>query len=306
MQKAEQPAQYLEFRRHVTRHTRDASEDIYALTNSGRHMETVQRGTVSPEADAPPRRASRANRNKHTIIDEEDEEADEDEDAEAEADTEDVINETTLKDSMEAVESEMPQGGPEGDTLPMNDGDHEMVDEERTATPNPPTMLQLLVCSEADHPRRHPRRTMQKMQRSTMTHSFVDPAVNNHLGAHNAIPNWTATSNRRKRPRMTRRRTRPRNQKHLPASQVDLAKKLKTVLPAAVLACEKGLLAPVLLQKKQMKLPKNWRTSTGADVSVVVPSKRLSTKNRVATEKMLIIVSFDPNYFIPTKTPIMR
>ncbi|KAJ5082025.1 hypothetical protein N7532_011068 [Penicillium argentinense] len=34
--------------RRVTRATRDASEDIVALTNSGRHMEYVERGTVSP------------------------------------------------------------------------------------------------------------------------------------------------------------------------------------------------------------------------------------------------------------------
>ncbi|CAG8376137.1 unnamed protein product [Penicillium salamii] len=119
-QQQQQPSQYLEFRRHVTRHTREPSEDIYALTNSGRHMETVQRGTVSPPADVPSRRTSRTNRNKHTIIDEEDE------DAEAE----DVIEETTLKDSMEVVESDVPQGGEEGDTLQMNDAEHELVDEE--------------------------------------------------------------------------------------------------------------------------------------------------------------------------------
>ncbi|KAJ5326070.1 ATPase AAA-type core [Penicillium brevicompactum] len=116
----QQPSQYLEFRRHVTRHTRDASEDIYALTNSGRHMETVQRGTVTPETEAPPRRASRTNRNKHTIIDEEDEDAE----------SEDVINETTLKDSMEVMESDAPQGNDEGDTVQMNDAEHELIDEE--------------------------------------------------------------------------------------------------------------------------------------------------------------------------------
>ena len=120
----QQPAQYLEYKRHVTRHNRDGSEDIYALTNSGRHVETVQRGTVSPEADVPSRRASRAGRlARHTIIDEEDEDADED------AEAEEVINETTLKDSMEVVESDLPQGA-EGDTLQINDGEHGLVDEE--------------------------------------------------------------------------------------------------------------------------------------------------------------------------------
>jgi hypothetical protein len=117
----QQPAQYLEYQKRVTRHTRDPSEDIYALTNSGRHMETVQRGTVSPEADIPARRASRTGRlATRTIIDEEDED-----DAEAE----DVVNETTLKDSMEVVESDVPQGA-EGDTLQMHDAEHDLVDEE--------------------------------------------------------------------------------------------------------------------------------------------------------------------------------
>ncbi|CAI7571901.1 unnamed protein product [Penicillium bialowiezense] len=111
----QQPSQ-----RHVTRHTRDASEDIYALTNSGRHMETVQRGTATPEAEAVPRRASRTNRNKHTIIDEEDEDAE----------SEDVINETTLKDSMEVMESDVPQGLEEGDTMQMNDAEHDLIDED--------------------------------------------------------------------------------------------------------------------------------------------------------------------------------
>ncbi|KAJ5599997.1 hypothetical protein N7450_001064 [Penicillium hetheringtonii] len=38
--------------RRTTRRTRGASEDIYALTNSGRHMETVRRGTLSPEVES--------------------------------------------------------------------------------------------------------------------------------------------------------------------------------------------------------------------------------------------------------------
>ncbi|KAL4802894.1 hypothetical protein BDV18DRAFT_153936 [Aspergillus unguis] len=47
--------------RRTTRRTRDPSEDIYALTNSGRHVETVQRGTNSPEAERG-RRSSRGSK----------------------------------------------------------------------------------------------------------------------------------------------------------------------------------------------------------------------------------------------------
>ncbi|KAL4784257.1 hypothetical protein BJX76DRAFT_223662 [Aspergillus varians] len=47
--------------RRTTRRTRDPSEDIYALTNSGRHVQTVQRGTRSPEVDRG-RRSSRGSK----------------------------------------------------------------------------------------------------------------------------------------------------------------------------------------------------------------------------------------------------
>lgn len=47
--------------RRITRRTRGASEDIYALTNSGRHMEAIERGTLSPEAEVS-RRNSRGRR----------------------------------------------------------------------------------------------------------------------------------------------------------------------------------------------------------------------------------------------------
>ncbi|KAJ6184993.1 hypothetical protein N7519_006294 [Penicillium mononematosum] len=124
----ETPANYLAFSKRVTRRTRDASEDIYALTNSGRHVHTVERGTHTPEAEipSPSRRFARADRMaKRTIIDEEDE------DAEGHEDDEDVINETTIQGSqMEELESDVPQGGAKGDTLPVNDGDHDPVDEE--------------------------------------------------------------------------------------------------------------------------------------------------------------------------------
>lgn len=50
--------------RRSTRRTRDPSEDIYALTNSGRHMETVEKGTRSPEMQPPrQRRETRFSRN---------------------------------------------------------------------------------------------------------------------------------------------------------------------------------------------------------------------------------------------------
>ncbi|KAJ5491815.1 ATPase AAA-type core [Penicillium expansum] len=122
------PPNYLAFSKRVTRRTRDASEDIYALTNSGRHIHTVERGTHTPEAEipSPSRRNARVDRiAKRTIIDEEDE------DAEGYEDAEDVINETTIQGSqMEVLESDVPQGGAEGDTLPVNDGYHDPIDEE--------------------------------------------------------------------------------------------------------------------------------------------------------------------------------
>lgn len=55
------PPEALQSTRRTTRRTRGASEDIYALTNSGRHMETVERGTLSPEAEVS-RRNSRGRR----------------------------------------------------------------------------------------------------------------------------------------------------------------------------------------------------------------------------------------------------
>ncbi|KKK17839.1 AAA family ATPase, partial [Aspergillus ochraceoroseus] len=51
---------HLQGTRRTTRRTRDPSEDIYALTNSGRHVQTVERGTHSPEVEA--RRARRGSR----------------------------------------------------------------------------------------------------------------------------------------------------------------------------------------------------------------------------------------------------
>ncbi|KAJ5577824.1 Tat-binding, partial [Penicillium hispanicum] len=98
--------------RRTTRRTRGASEDIYALTNSGRHMETVGRATVSPETELPGR-SSRASQ--QPVINEE------------------VVEETTeIQGSLEIMESDVP---PEGDTTVTNDGaqdrdDVEMINEE--------------------------------------------------------------------------------------------------------------------------------------------------------------------------------
>lgn len=63
--------------RRSTRHNRDPSEDIYALTNSGRHVETVERGTHSPEAQiSRPRRGAKSVPTKSTIAEDEEEAVD--------------------------------------------------------------------------------------------------------------------------------------------------------------------------------------------------------------------------------------
>ncbi|KAL2004369.1 hypothetical protein VTN02DRAFT_2015 [Thermoascus thermophilus] len=60
--------------RRSTRHNRDMSEDMYALTNSGRHVETVERGTRSPEAQTSrPQRGAKSVRQQQSAIAEEEE-----------------------------------------------------------------------------------------------------------------------------------------------------------------------------------------------------------------------------------------
>jgi SpoVK/Ycf46/Vps4 family AAA+-type ATPase len=115
------PPNFLAQTKRVTRHTRDGSEDIYALTNSGRHVQTIEQGTHSPDIETPTHRVARVGRMvTRTIIEEED---DEDED--------EVVNETTIQGSqMEILESDVHQGGADGDTLPVNDGDNHPVDQE--------------------------------------------------------------------------------------------------------------------------------------------------------------------------------
>ncbi|OJJ31837.1 hypothetical protein ASPWEDRAFT_53635 [Aspergillus wentii DTO 134E9] len=102
--------------RRMTRRTRDPSEDIYALTNSGRHAETVHCGTHSPEAEAiqPNRRGSRASKN---VIPEEEEN-----DTQPNEDEVDVVDETTMEirgSQLEIMES-FEEGAP-----PATDGQKE-------------------------------------------------------------------------------------------------------------------------------------------------------------------------------------
>lgn len=88
--------------RRITRATRDASEDIYALTNSGRHMQTVQRGTLSPEPQ-PPTRASRGSK-------------------QPAAKKVDMEITEEIQQSLEVSESDIHQSAVEGDTAIMNEG----------------------------------------------------------------------------------------------------------------------------------------------------------------------------------------
>ncbi|KAJ5088187.1 hypothetical protein N7456_011803 [Penicillium angulare] len=95
--------------RRTTRRTRGASEDIYALTNSGRHMETVERGTKSPSPFVP-HRGSRAG--KHPAIIEET-----------------VDTSAEIQASMEVLESDALA---EGDTTMAPDATQEQADIDMT------------------------------------------------------------------------------------------------------------------------------------------------------------------------------
>ncbi|KAJ5312883.1 hypothetical protein N7508_003713 [Penicillium antarcticum] len=111
------PARYFEEQHHhrVTR-ARGASEDIYALTTSGRHMETIKRGIRSPDDTVTRRLLNRGGRAKRTVLDDEDEEGEE------------VIEETTIQGSqLDVGESVLPQFGTESTHEPI---DQEMVDED--------------------------------------------------------------------------------------------------------------------------------------------------------------------------------
>ncbi|KAJ5166567.1 Tat-binding [Penicillium canariense] len=110
--------------RRTTRRTRGASEDMYALTNSGHHMETVERGTVSPETGMRHRQGSRAS--KQPVIHEE------------------IVETTEIQASLEILESDAPPDGVEGDTAIANDGEQDVemtndgvVPESEHGDPNP-------------------------------------------------------------------------------------------------------------------------------------------------------------------------
>ncbi|PLB37193.1 chromatin segregase YTA7 [Aspergillus candidus] len=109
--------------RRITRRTRGASEDIYALTNSGRHMETVERATLSPDADMARRgrRGSRAAKRTPGFA--------------AKPDDLDVIDETTMEikgSQPEIMESDVPVSFDESLTAaarPATQGDPSVVPE---------------------------------------------------------------------------------------------------------------------------------------------------------------------------------
>ncbi|KAJ5752398.1 hypothetical protein N7520_009315 [Penicillium odoratum] len=91
--------------RRTTRRTRGASEDIYALTNSGRHMETVERGTMTPEAEVQ-RHGSRAPR-------------------ESAIPEESMETSAEIQASLEVLESDAPM---EGDTVIGQDDEQDRPD----------------------------------------------------------------------------------------------------------------------------------------------------------------------------------
>lgn len=101
--------------RRTTRRTRGASEDIYALTNSGRHMETVERGTLSPEAEITRRSSRQGSRAlKQPVVSEE------------------VVTTTEVRGSFEVLESDAPQSFAEGDATIANDGTADQADLDMT------------------------------------------------------------------------------------------------------------------------------------------------------------------------------
>ncbi|KAL1965961.1 hypothetical protein VTN77DRAFT_4901 [Rasamsonia byssochlamydoides] len=116
--------------RRSTRHNRDRSEDILALTNSGRHVETVEKGTRSPEPQTQRlRRGSKTVHAKSTI-----EEEAEDNSAQAKPDEEGRREEEVAEvkgSQLEILESD-PQGDFE-EALPAAekaDGDNVEVEME--------------------------------------------------------------------------------------------------------------------------------------------------------------------------------
>lgn len=116
--------------RRTTRHTRDPSEDIYALTNSGRHVETVERGTRSPEPLSRERRLRRDSRDFEPadVIEEERESGtqvkadveDEEEDANAASAPLEILESDPQGDD---EEDQQMRGGETAEGVDMGDGD---------------------------------------------------------------------------------------------------------------------------------------------------------------------------------------
>ncbi|PIG69067.1 AAA family ATPase [Aspergillus arachidicola] len=102
--------------RRVTRRTRGASEDIYALTNSGRHVETVERGTHSPEAEVirPNRRGSRSSKQVPTVMEEDEETQEKQEEYIEETTTEIKGSQVEIMESAQASFEEGPISAGDG------------------------------------------------------------------------------------------------------------------------------------------------------------------------------------------------
>lgn len=114
--------------RRITRRTRGVSEDIYALTNSGRHMEMVERATRSPEAEVArrPRRGSYSNKQPPVV-----------EEEESPAKQEEYIDETTMEvrgSQLEIMESDV-QGSFEEGVPPAADRDQRAPDADEGFVP---------------------------------------------------------------------------------------------------------------------------------------------------------------------------
>jgi hypothetical protein len=135
--------------------------------------------------------------------------------------------------------------------------------------------------------------------------SYVDPAVSSRLEAHSAKPKMKKViSSQRRSHRMMRRKTRSLNRVPLLVKKVKLARKPRIALPVGALACVNGLRGRAHPQKRQKNSPKSWKTLLA--VPVAVRNKRSCTRNRVATERTLIIVSFDLKCFNLMKIPTMK
>ncbi|KAH8701142.1 putative AAA family ATPase [Talaromyces proteolyticus] len=112
--------------RRSTRHHRDPSEDIYALTNSGRHVETVEHGIPNPDSKNTGTRRVSDTVNRKETIEEEDEER-------SGGSKPNDNNEDAKVSSLEVLESDPSGGFLEGLSATaqgtIDNGDVEMADE---------------------------------------------------------------------------------------------------------------------------------------------------------------------------------